>query len=148
MATQSTITPPQQLIDTAKALLQAYNDKNWDAIRAGIASNFIYDEVGTKRKVQGADQTIALWQGWAKALPDSRATVNSALASGNTAVLELTWQGTHNGPLDTPNGPLAPTGKRIEIRACQISELAGDKAKAQRHYFDMATLLQQLGVGG
>jgi steroid delta-isomerase-like uncharacterized protein len=148
MATQSTVTPPQQLIDAAKALVQAYNDKNWNAVRASITSNFAYDEVGTRRKAQGADQVIALWQGWAKAMSDSRGTVNSAVAGGSTVVLELTWQGTHNGPLETPNGPLAATGKRIEIRACQVTEMAGDKAKAQRHYFDMATLLQQLGVGG
>jgi steroid delta-isomerase-like uncharacterized protein len=148
MATQSTITPPQQLIDAAKALIQAYNDKNWNAVRASITPNFAYDEVGTGRKAQGADQVIALWQGWAKAMPDSRGTVNSAVAGGSTVALELTWQGTHNGPLETPNGPLAATGKRFEIRACQVTEMVGDKAKAQRHYFDMATLLQQLGVGG
>jgi len=27
-----------------------------------------------------------------------------------------------------------------------VVEVAGEKAKAQRHYFDMVTLLRQLGV--
>ncbi|HTC24898.1 MAG TPA: ester cyclase [Gemmatimonadales bacterium] len=148
MATQTTAASPQQLIDAAKKLTLAYNEKNWNAIRANITPNFVYDEVPTRRNAQGADQTIALWQGWAKAFPDSRATIHSGIASGTTVVLELTWQGTHNGPLETPNGPLAPTGKRIEVRACQVTEMAGEKAKAQRHYFDMATLLQQLGAKG
>jgi predicted ester cyclase len=38
------------------------------------------------------------------------------------------------------------TGKPIEIRACIISEISGDKARSQRHYFDMLTLLEQLGL--
>jgi predicted ester cyclase len=63
-------------------------------------------------------------------------------------VLELTWKGTHLGPLQTPKGAIAATGKRIEVRACAIVEIAGEKARTQRHYFDMATLFQQLGVGG
>jgi hypothetical protein len=34
----------------------------------------------------------------------------------------------------------------MEIRACVIVEMAGEKAKLQRHYFDMATLFEQLGL--
>ena len=62
-------------------------------------------------------------------------------------MLELTWKGTHKGPLQTPKGPIAPTGKSIEVRAANVFEIAGDKASLQRQYFDMATLLQQIGVG-
>jgi limonene-1,2-epoxide hydrolase len=48
--------------------------------------------------------------------------------------------------LQTPQGPVAATGKPIEIRACAIMEISGEKAKLQRHYFDMATLMEQLGL--
>jgi steroid delta-isomerase-like uncharacterized protein len=147
MSAQSTMMSQQQLIDAAKAPLIAFNEKDWDAVRASITSDFVYDEVATHRKVQGVDQVIPLWQGWATAFPDARATFHRALPSDTTVVLELTWNGTHKGPLPTPQGPIAATGKRIEIRSCFVTEIAGDKAKLQRHYFDMATMLQQLGVG-
>jgi len=148
MPTQSTMIPQQQLIDAAKAPMLAFNEKNWGAVRASISPDFVYDEVATNRKVQGVDQVIPLWQGWATAFPDSKATFQRELLSGNTVVLEVTWRGTHSGPLQTPNGPIAATGNRIEVRACMAIEVAGDKAKAQRHYFDMGTLLQQIGVTG
>ena len=148
MPAQSTMVPPQQLIDAAKALFLAYNDKNWTAVRAAITPDFVYDEVATARKVQGADETIAIWQGWATALPDSRATFHRELASGNMVVLEHTWNGTHSGPLEMPTGTIPATGKRIDVRACAVLEIVGDKAALLRHYFDMATLLQQLGVTG
>jgi len=113
-----------------------------------LPSIYLYDEVGTGRKVQGLDQVLALWRGWATALPDSKATFHSALVSGNTVVLEVTWRGTHTGPLEMPKGPIAATGKRIELRACNVIEISAErgKAKLQRQYFDMGTLLQQLGI--
>ncbi|HEV8454461.1 MAG TPA: ester cyclase [Gemmatimonadales bacterium] len=146
MPAQATAVSPQALIDAAKAPVLAYNDKNWQKLKASITPDFVYDEVATRRRVQGADAVIPVWQGWAQAFPDSKATFHSAMVSGDSVVLEVTWKGTHKGQLQTPNGPIAATGKPIEIRACAIIEIAGEKAKLQRHYFDMATLFEQLGV--
>ncbi len=146
MPAQTTATSPQQLIAAAKAPLQAYNDKKWDGVKAGITSDFVYDEPATNRKVKGADQAIAIWQGWAAAIPDSKATIHSTCTSGNTVVFEVTWTGTHKGPLQTPKGAIPATGKRIEVRACIVNEIAGEKVKEERHYFDLATLLQQIGA--
>ena len=147
MAAQTTKLSPSQLIAAAKAPILAYNEKNWGAVAASVTADFVYDEVATQRRVQGAEQVIAAWQGWATALPDSKATFNSAQASGDVVVLEVTWRGTHEGPLQTPKGAIPATGKRIEVRACFVCETAGEKVKVQRHYFDMGTMLQQLGVG-
>jgi len=144
MPAQATAVSPQALIDAAKAPLIGYNEKKWDKVKASVTAGFVYDEVATARKVEGADEAIALWQGWAKAFPDSKATFHGALASGNTVVLEVTWKGTHQGPLATPTGSMAATGKTINVRACVIAEITDGKARLQRQYFDMATLLQQL----
>jgi steroid delta-isomerase-like uncharacterized protein len=148
MPAQATAASPQALIDAAKAPIIAYNEKKWDKVKAGITAGFVCDEVATGRKVESADEAIALWQGWAQAFPDSKATFHNALVSGNTVVLEVTWKGTHKGPLQLPKGPIPATGKSITVRSCIIGEIAGDKLRLQRQYFDMATLLQQLGVAG
>jgi steroid delta-isomerase-like uncharacterized protein len=146
MSPQATAVSPQALIEVAKGMITAYNDKNWDKVKAAITADFLYDEVGTGRKVEGADQTVAAWKGWAQAFPDSKGSFDRAHAAGNdTVVLELTWRGTHQGQLETPMGSIPATGKKIEIRAVAIVELKGEKARTQRHFFDMATLLQQLG---
>jgi steroid delta-isomerase-like uncharacterized protein len=148
MSAPSTMMSPQQLVEAAKAPIVAFNDKNWTAARACLTPDSVYDEVATGRKVQGADEVIALWQGWATAFPDARATFHGELAGGGMALLEHTWNATHRGPLQMPTGSIPATGKRIEVRACMVVTLAGDKAAVQRHYFDMATMLRQLGVGG
>ena len=43
-------------------------------------------------------------------------------------------------------GNIAATGKSIEVRALAIVELKGEQARSQRQFFDMATLLQQIGL--
>jgi steroid delta-isomerase-like uncharacterized protein len=139
--------PKQSLIDTAKAPILAYNKKHWEAVRAAIAPRFVYDEVATHRKTQGADKLLEAWQAWARALPDSKATFRNALVSGNNVVLEITWRGTHTGPLQMPGGEVAPTGNKFELRACLVIEVAAGKARGMRQYFDMATLMQQLAEG-
>jgi len=136
----------QSLIDAGKAPVLAYGEKNWNEVRASVAPGVLYDEIATHRKTHGVDQLLTAWQGWAAAFPDSKATFQNAFVSGNTVVLEVTWRGTHKGPLQTPGGRFAATGKTIEVPACLITEIGDGKAKSMRHYFDMATLMQQLGV--
>jgi steroid delta-isomerase-like uncharacterized protein len=144
----SPMTTPQAMIDAAKASILAYNAKNWDNVRAALTQDALYDEVATHRSIQGRDQVVECWQGWARALPDSTATFHGAIASGTTVCIELSWRGTHSGPLELPTGSVAGTNRSIEIRACQVFEMSEGKARTIRHYFDMATMLQQLGITG
>jgi steroid delta-isomerase-like uncharacterized protein len=132
-------------IDAAKASVLAYNEKNWDRAKETIAPTIVYDEVGTHRKVAGAHDVLAVWKDWATALPDSKATVDRATVDGDTVTLELTWRGTHTGPLHMPAGDIAATGRPIELRAVQVIDVADGKAKSIRQYFDTATLMRQIG---
>ena len=136
----------KSVADLAKEQVLAYNEKDWDRARAALAPEVVYEEVGTHRKLKGVDDVLTAWKGWATAISDSRATFQSELVSGNTAVLEITWTGIHDGPLQTPNGEIAPTGKKIELRAIQVVDVANDRVKSVRQYFDMGTLLQQIGA--
>ena len=138
----------QSLIDAAKASILAYNDKDWDAVSGVLASDIEYDEVATGRTLNGPADVMAAWKGWATAIPDSTATFAATHVSGNTVIFELTWRGAHTGPLQTPAGTIPATGKKIDIRALQIVEVAPNgKTRLVRHYFDMATMLAQLGIG-
>jgi steroid delta-isomerase-like uncharacterized protein len=144
---QATEVSPQASIEIAKATVTVFNDRDWAKAKTVLTPDFVYDEIATARKVTGADQTLDLWKGWAQAFPDSKGTIQNARATGDgTVVLEVTWKGTHKGALQTPTGPIAATNKSIEVRACAVLEIQGERARSERHYFDMATLLRQIGV--
>ena len=98
---------------------------DWEQLRAGLASDARYDEFGTERKIEGPEQIVELFKGWKTAFPDAAGTVTSAVASGNTAVLEVTWKGTHTGPLETAEGTIPASGKRQETPAAVFFTLRG-----------------------
>jgi predicted ester cyclase len=61
--------------------------------------------------------------------------------------IEVTWEGTHSGPMATPDGQeLPPSNKRITVKSVEVIEIEDGKIKALRHYFDLMTLLQQIGA--
>ena len=73
-------------------------------------------------------------------------TVTSAVAAGDGAALEVTWNGTHTGALATAEGTIPASGKRQETPAAYFFTFDGNRIKDSRHYFDSLTLLKQIGV--
>jgi steroid delta-isomerase-like uncharacterized protein len=136
------------VIEIAKAAVTAYNEKDWSKGKDILAADAVYDEKGTHRRIQGAGEIIEAWQGWARAFPDSKASFVRAFVSGDTAILELVWKGIHTGPLQTPTGTIPPSNKPIELPACQIVQVEGGKIRSATHYFDMLTMLTQIGATG
>lgn len=136
----------QELIRIAKAGVEAYNAKDWAAAREVLAPGFVYDEVATGRKVKGVEDVLNVWRGWAKAFPDSSATFEEPLVDGDVVVQRLRWRGTHSGPLSLPTGEILPTGREIDFRACQIIRIENGKTVETRQYFDLNTMLSQIGV--
>ena len=70
-------------------------------------------------------------------LPDVTGTVDNAVATGSTVVLEVTWRDTHTGPLAGPSGTVAATGKRQTTRAGWVMNIEQGQITQSRHYFDM-----------
>jgi steroid delta-isomerase-like uncharacterized protein len=134
------------VIEVAKALITAYNEKNWSKVKDMLAADAVYDEKGTHRQIRGVREIIEAWQGWAMAIPNSKATFVREFASGNTAIFELVWKGVHAGPLQTPTGTAPASKGLIEFPACEIVHVEGGKVKSVTHYFDMLTLLTQTGA--
>ena len=136
----------QDAIRIAREYIEGFNAGDWRRVKATLAPDSVYDELGTQRRVQGADEIVQALQGWKQAMPDAKGTITSALASGNTATLEITWEGTQTGPLVGPAGTIPASGKRQVTRGAFIATIQGEQIKESHQYFDMMTLLQQLGA--
>jgi hypothetical protein len=67
--------------------------------------------------------------------------------SGNTAIDEGYFVGTHTGPLPSPTGEsIPPTGKAVRVRACDIATVENGVVTSHRFYFDQMEFLGQLGL--
>jgi steroid delta-isomerase-like uncharacterized protein len=135
-----------ELLKLARRQIDAFNHGDWDLVRALLASDARYEELGTQRTAEGPEKIVTLFKSWKAAFPDVVGTVTRSLASGDTAVLEVTWKGTHTGPLATADGTIPASGERQETPAVVLSTFRGGKIGASRHYFDSLTLMKQIGV--
>ena len=132
----------QDLIRLARENVEAYNVGDWQRLKAPLAPDVVYHEVGSQRRLQGADQLVQAYQGWKQSAPNGMGTITTAFASGNSVPLEVTWTGTHTGPLVGPAGTIPPSGKSWSLLGAQLITFQGDKIKELRQYFDLLTLLQ------
>ena len=144
MATEALTT--EEIVKLARKQVDAFNTGDWEQLRASLASDSLYDELGTQRKIEGPEKIVELFKAWKTAFPDAVGTVTSAVASGNKAALEVTWKGTHTGTLESAEGTIPASGKRQETPAAFFFAFEGDKIKESRHYFDSMTLLKQIGA--
>ena len=135
-----------EMVKLARQQVDAFNSGDWERVRAGLASDSSLNELGTGRSVDGPENIVEVFKGWKQAFPDAAGAVTTAFASGETAALEVTWKGTHTGPLVTAEGTIPASGKSQETPAAIFFIFEGDKIKDTRHYFDSLTLLKQIDV--
>jgi steroid delta-isomerase-like uncharacterized protein len=136
----------EAMIKIAREQVDAFNTGDWERLQAGLAADARYHEFATQREVEGPEKIVELFKGWKTAFPDAAGTVTSAVGSGNMAALEVTWKGTHTGPLETAEGTIPASGKRQETPSAFVFTFEGGKIKESRLYFDSLTLLKQIGA--
>ena len=145
----SVLTPTlttDEIVKIAREQVDCFNNGDWERMRGMLASDSRYDELGTQRKIEGPEKIVDLFKAWKAAFPDGAGTVTSVVSSANAVALEVTWKGTHTGPLESADGTIPASGKRQETPAALFFTFEGDKIKESRHYFDSLTLLTQIGA--
>ncbi|WP_129786959.1 ester cyclase [Promicromonospora panici] len=69
------------------------------------------------------------------------------LETGECAIDQGEFIGTHTGPMALPDGSsLPPTGKQIRMRSADVATVSDGKIVRHDFYFDQADLAAQLGV--
>lgn len=68
------------------------------------------------------------------------------VADGGLVARAGVLTGTHTGVLQTPQGGLAPTGRRLELHYMRILEVEGGEVVSEHLYFDQLAFLGQLGL--
>ncbi len=128
----------------ANSLLEAFNNSDWDGVR-NLLGSANYKELGTQREMSGED-VIGAMQGWKTAMPDATGTVSNTVETSDQVIQEVTWTGTHTGPMLTPDGEIPASGKSQATPGVMVFEYEGDQLKEFRNYFDLLTFLQQIGA--
>ncbi len=128
------------------AVLEAFNAGDWGRFRKLVPDSAVYFESATGRTVQG-EAYLDLLKGWRAAFPDITGEITALIESGDTACGEITWTGTHTGTLVGPDGSEIPaSGGALNNPAAMVNHYEGDALTRIHHYFDLLTLLRQVGA--
>ena len=84
----------REAIRIASENVEAWSAGNWERLKAAVAPDVTYDEIGGQRKLQGAEAFVNAYQGWKAAGPDGKGTITNAFAQGNSVLIEVTWTAT------------------------------------------------------
>jgi ketosteroid isomerase-like protein len=98
-------------------------------------------------EIRGREQIIGYLKQFNDAFPDNRYEFAYAHESGDTAIDEGYFVGTHTAPLPLPTGESVPaTGNQVRVRACDIATVQDGVIIGHRFYFDQMEFLGQLGL--
>jgi steroid delta-isomerase-like uncharacterized protein len=106
-----------------------------------VTDDVLYEDKTVGAVLHGKEELRKFAQGWFNAFPDLHFTLNSTLISGNRAAVEWTGTGTQKG--DMPGMPAS--NKVSSVPGVSIVECADGKIKHDADYWDMATVMKQLG---
>ncbi|MGH2756193.1 MAG: ester cyclase [Actinomycetota bacterium] len=98
-------------------------------------------------EIKGRDEVVTWVNDFMTAFPDARYDSTRKYESGDTAIDEGYFTGTHTGPLQLPDGTTIPaTGKRVSMRSCDMATCQDGLVTRHRFYFDQVDFLTQLGL--
>ncbi len=103
-----------------------------------------YVDPGLPEPLHGVAAVRGFLESFTKAFPDAKMTIRNAIECDNSLAVEITWTGTHLGPL--PMGAIPPTGKKVQVEGCDVFKIRDGKIVHLRAYLDILTLMAQLGL--
>jgi steroid delta-isomerase-like uncharacterized protein len=131
------------LADVALMYLQALSDSDVDA-----AVDLLADEADFRTPMgvmPGKEAARSFLTGFDHAFPDATFRIDHVLDHDDLVAVEGVYEGTHTGPLMSPDGgALSPTGRRVQAPFVTVFAVAGGKITSHRPYWDVAGFMAQL----
>lgn len=130
----------------AREIYAAFSKGDYDTVLAHTNEDVVAVLTPFGQTFNGKEGFMQFMQGFKGAMPDIEIVVTNQIVTDNTVTTEFIAKGTNTGPLQTPAGPIPPTGKVAEWPVCEVWEVRDGKLSALRNYQDIATMLRQLGL--
>ena len=126
----------------ARTLLDAVARRDLDAVRAGHAPDLVEDFVAVG-VFEGVEAVLGFFAELYGAVPDFTLEVLSVTANGGTAAAQWRATGTFTG---SPFQGVHATGRRIELRGCDVMQFEDGHLKHNTIYYDGLGFARQIGM--
>ena len=121
---------------------ELFNRGNLTAAEELVTADFVLHDPNIPEQPRGPDGLKRFVAMYRDAFPDIEFTVEDQVAEGENAATRWVARGTHRGELMG----IAPTGKRVEVRAFTLHRFSGGKIAEDWAHYDALDVVRQLGV--
>jgi steroid delta-isomerase-like uncharacterized protein len=121
--------------------IAAWNAHDGDRVAGVFGEEFLYEDVTFGVVMRTPQDVKGFVDGFVAVAPDCAFEIGSAFVAGGFGGADWTCTGTHRG--DMPGMPAS--GKRFSLRGATIFELRDGRFSKAADYWDLATLMRQLG---
>jgi predicted ester cyclase len=146
-----TIMAAQENVALARSLIALQNNRQSDPAWleksvAAFAADAEDVDVPSGTTLHGPDGLKRLLLFFVESFPDMRIELTNAFATEDQVTLEGTWCWNGTGPLYLPSGALPSMRRSGKLRFCSIFQIRNGKIASHHGYYDMLTLMEQLGL--
>jgi len=129
-----------------RAHYDTFNARDFDKALAMVSPDVKWKNIPFDMTFDGRPGYRQHLENWTTAMPDSKLEIVNLVIGEEWAAVECLARGTHTGPLVAPNGTIAPTHNKVEMKFCELHRIVDGQITEGRLYFDSTTLMHQLGV--
>lgn len=119
----------------------AENRRSIQGLLDTLCDDPVYQIMATGEEHRGKDAVAAFYRGLFEALPDATFDLAAAFVGEEGVVEESVLRGTHHGRWMG----VEATGRKIELPLTIVFPMKDGMILGERLYFDMTTLMRQLG---
>lgn len=127
----------------ARTLFDAFAEGNLDRWQALLAPGFTFRYPGLADG-KGAAAARAYNQPFGDAFSDWMTEVHRVAVEGDTVLLEMTIHARHTGPLVTPQGTFAATGRSGAVPCAMVAVIRDRRICYEATYWNVPDLMAQL----
>lgn len=107
-----------------------------------LTPDCVFEDMALGERTMGHAGAAAYYQRWWKGFPDLTWSTVALHMTEENAIAEGVFRGTQRGEFLG----IAPTSREIELPVAIIVSFADGRMARERLYYDLATLLRQLGM--
>lgn len=135
----------QDSVRTAETFYEAFNAHNLDGIERITSESFVGVGPDNPEARKGRSALRRWVNEYIKAFPDCKWSKERFSGQDNVFVMQMTFAGTNTGPMEAGQ-TIPPTNKTVHVPLAIVGVAREDKIEEVHAYWDMMTLLGQLGI--
>lgn len=131
---------------TARGWFDVVHARDWDALAGMYTAHAEY--IRSDGTARGQKEIVDYLKGIVGAFPDHSSDIQAVHVSDDAVTIEWIERATHTEPYTDharDNMVVAPTGKLFEIKVADVFRFEGGLIAAQHEYYDLLSLLTQVG---